>query len=76
MIVTGFIAHVGYEVTGELVHHLTDGVDPDILAQAEQAALGVAASNTSMSGHAGWDADCWSKSTGTSRRPRPSSRVN
>jgi cation diffusion facilitator family transporter len=42
VLVTGFIVHVGYEVTKELLQHLMDGVDPDLLAVAEQAALGVA----------------------------------
>ncbi|MHB8465278.1 MAG: cation diffusion facilitator family transporter [Acidimicrobiales bacterium] len=41
LLVTGFIIHVGYEVTSDLVNHLMDGVDPDLLAQAEGAALGV-----------------------------------
>jgi cation diffusion facilitator family transporter len=31
--VTLFILHVGYEVTSELVHHLMDGVDPDVLQE-------------------------------------------
>ncbi len=39
--VTVFIAHVGYEVTGELVHHLMDGVDPEILEEAKRAAESV-----------------------------------
>lgn len=39
--VTVFIAHVGYEVTGELLHHLMDGVDPDVLRQAAAAAESV-----------------------------------
>jgi divalent metal cation (Fe/Co/Zn/Cd) transporter len=37
--VTGFIVHVGWEVTRELIHHLMDGVDPQVIAAAEQAAL-------------------------------------
>ena len=41
LIVTGFIVHVGYEITRELLQHLLDGVDPDLLAHAEHAALGV-----------------------------------
>ncbi len=40
--VTGFIIHVGYEVTGDILQHLLDGVDPALLADAEQATLGVA----------------------------------
>ena len=41
LIVTGFIVHVGWEVTSELLVHLMDGVDPELLATAESAALGV-----------------------------------
>ena len=32
---------MGYEVTGDILQHLLDGVDPKLLAQAEQAALGI-----------------------------------
>lgn len=39
--VTAFILHVGYEVTTELVHHLMDGLDPELLDHAERAAMGV-----------------------------------
>lgn len=39
--VTLFIVHIGYEVTGEIVHHLMDGIDPAILGAAREAALGV-----------------------------------
>ena len=39
--ITLFICHVGYEVTGEIVHHLMDGVDPDQLAAAARAATAV-----------------------------------
>jgi divalent metal cation (Fe/Co/Zn/Cd) transporter len=41
LIVTGFIAHVGWEVTSELVVHLIDGVDPVVLRDAERGALAV-----------------------------------
>jgi cation diffusion facilitator family transporter len=41
LIVTGFICHVGYEVTSELVDHLTDGVDPAVVARSERAAVEV-----------------------------------
>ncbi len=41
LVVTGFIAHVGWEVTSELINHLMDGVDPEILSRAESAALTV-----------------------------------
>jgi cation diffusion facilitator family transporter len=36
--VTLFIIHVGIEVTGELTHHLMDGIDPDHLLAAQTAA--------------------------------------
>jgi cation diffusion facilitator family transporter len=36
--VTLFIVHVGWEVTGELVHHLMDGVDPQVITSAVAAA--------------------------------------
>jgi cation diffusion facilitator family transporter len=39
LVVTGFILHVGWKVTRELVHHLMDGVDPQVIAAAEQATL-------------------------------------
>jgi cation diffusion facilitator family transporter len=35
--VTLFICHVGYEVTQEVVHHLMDGVGPELLSAAEEA---------------------------------------
>jgi cation diffusion facilitator family transporter len=41
LVVTGFIIHVGYEITGEILQHLMDGVDPDLLTRAERAALEV-----------------------------------
>jgi cation diffusion facilitator family transporter len=41
LVVTGFIVHVGYEVTRDLVNHLMDGVDPELITQAERAALEV-----------------------------------
>jgi divalent metal cation (Fe/Co/Zn/Cd) transporter len=40
-VVTGFIVHVGYEVTGDLVRHLMDGIDPAVVAEARRAAEGV-----------------------------------
>lgn len=36
--VTLFICHVGYEVTGDVVRRLADGVDPDVVTTAEAAA--------------------------------------
>jgi cation diffusion facilitator family transporter len=40
--VTLFILHVGYQVTGEILHHLMDGVDPEVIAAARDAATSVA----------------------------------
>jgi cation diffusion facilitator family transporter len=37
--VTVFIIHVGWEVTTDLVHHLMDGVDPQVTTDAVSAAL-------------------------------------
>jgi cation diffusion facilitator family transporter len=42
IVVTGFIVHVGWDVTRELLKHLSDGVDPQIVATAERAAGAVA----------------------------------
>jgi cation diffusion facilitator family transporter len=36
--VTGFICHVGYEVTKDVVHRLADGIDPEVIRTAEAAA--------------------------------------
>jgi cation diffusion facilitator family transporter len=36
--VTGFICHVGYEVTRDVGHRLADGVDPEVITAAEAAA--------------------------------------
>ncbi len=41
LLVTGFIVHVGWEVTSGVVAHLMDSIDPEILTGAEAAALGV-----------------------------------
>jgi cation diffusion facilitator family transporter len=41
LLVTGFIVHVGYEVTSDVVAHLMDSVDPRVLVDAEAAALTV-----------------------------------
>ena len=38
---TLFILHVGYEVTGEIAHHLMDGVDESDVEAARRAALAV-----------------------------------
>ncbi|HEV8065600.1 MAG TPA: cation diffusion facilitator family transporter [Acidimicrobiales bacterium] len=39
--ITLFIAHVGWEVTGEILGHLMDSVDPELVVAAERAALSV-----------------------------------
>ena len=36
--VTGFICHVGYEVTADVVRRLADGVDPEVITTAEAVA--------------------------------------
>jgi cation diffusion facilitator family transporter len=41
LIVTAFILHVGWEVTSDLVGHLMDSVDPEVIAATEEAALSV-----------------------------------
>jgi len=41
LVVTAFICHVGYQVTGDLLGHLMDGVDPDVVSSAISAAEAV-----------------------------------
>src|ERR1700739_3996862 len=41
IVVTGFICHVGWEVTADIAHRLLDGVDPEIITTAETAAAAV-----------------------------------
>ena len=41
LLVTGFIVHVGWEVTSDVLGHLMDSVDPEILTKSESAALAV-----------------------------------
>jgi cation diffusion facilitator family transporter len=41
LFVTVFIAHVGWEVTTDLLNHLMDGVEPEVLAEAVSAAEAV-----------------------------------
>lgn len=41
IVVTGFICHVGWEVTSDLFHRLLDGVEPEIITSAEQIAAEV-----------------------------------
>lgn len=37
LLITVFIAHVGYEVTGDILRHLMDGIEPDVSAAAVSA---------------------------------------
>jgi cation diffusion facilitator family transporter len=48
--VTLFILHVGYEVTGEILHHLMDGVDPADVEAARSAATRVAGDGVTVRG--------------------------
>jgi cation diffusion facilitator family transporter len=41
IVVTGFICHVGWEVSADIAHRLMDGVDPAIITSAEIAASDV-----------------------------------
>ncbi|OBH26745.1 cation transporter [Mycobacterium sp. E342] len=41
IVVTGFICHVGWEVTADIAHRLLDGVDPEIVTTAEAVAAAV-----------------------------------
>lgn len=41
IVVTGFICHVGWEVTADIAHRLLDGVDPEIVTAAEAVAATV-----------------------------------
>lgn len=41
LVVTAFIVHVGWEITSDVLTHLMDSVDPDVISRAETAALGV-----------------------------------
>jgi cation diffusion facilitator family transporter len=41
LLVTGFIVHVGWEVTSDVVGHLMDSVDPEVVTGAECAAMSV-----------------------------------
>ncbi len=41
IVVTGFICHVGWEVSTDIAHRLMDGVDPEILTTAETVAASV-----------------------------------
>jgi cation diffusion facilitator family transporter len=41
IVVTGFICHVGWEVTADIAHRLLDGVDPEVITTAETAATTV-----------------------------------
>lgn len=41
IVVTGFICHVGWEVTSDIGHRLLDGVDPSVIETAESVAADV-----------------------------------
>ena len=41
IVVTGFICHVGWEVSSDIAHRLMDGVDPEIITTAETVAASV-----------------------------------
>ena len=41
IVVTGFICHIGWEVTADIAHRLLDGVDPEIITTAETVAATV-----------------------------------
>lgn len=41
ILVTGFICHVGWEVSSDIFHRLLDGVDPAVITAAESAATEV-----------------------------------
>jgi len=41
LVVTAFIVHVGWEVTGDILRHLMDAVDPTVVTDGEQAAAAV-----------------------------------
>ncbi|GAC1408468.1 MAG: cation diffusion facilitator family transporter [Mycobacterium sp.] len=38
IVVTGFICHVGWEVTSDIAHRILDGVDPAVISTAETVA--------------------------------------
>jgi cation diffusion facilitator family transporter len=41
IVVTGFICHVGWEVTSDVAHRLLDGVEPEVIETAERVAAQV-----------------------------------
>jgi cation diffusion facilitator family transporter len=41
LVITAFIVHVGWEITSDVLAHLLDGVDPEVLSASERAALSV-----------------------------------
>jgi cation diffusion facilitator family transporter len=41
LVITAFVAHVGWEITSDVLAHLLDGVDPEVLAASERAALSI-----------------------------------
>ena len=73
-VVTLFIAHVGFEVTREIVHHLMDGVEPEHLDAARRAAQTVPAYRVQACVVAGWAALSPWKSKAKCPLAPPSSR--
>jgi len=49
LLVTGFICHVGWQVSSDIAHRLLDGVDPAVVTTAEATA---AATDGVMHAHA------------------------
>lgn len=50
LVVTGFIVHVGWTVTRDIVGHLMDGVAPDVLLAAERAVTSVGVEHAHVRG--------------------------
>ena len=80
--VTAFICHVGYEVTGDVVHRLADGIDPGVITPPKQPPGPYPESSTPTPAPAGPAGPCASRSKAGStrpartrgRRPRPPGR--
>ena len=54
IVVTGFICHVGWEVTADIAHRLLDDVDPEMITTAETAAIDSAGSTSTRMLAARW----------------------
>ena len=66
LLVTAFIVHVGWEVTSDVLSHLMDSVDPEVIAGAESAALAVPGVDHVHVRARGSGAPSWSKSKASS----------